>query len=184
MRHVVRFVLLAFLVVSAGAKETPLELVAKYMPIDSVTNKPTYTEVVGVDGVPASELYSRAKLWIANTYKSAEAVIDMDDKDTSTIIARGTFAIKYLTGSWDIRHSITISAKDGRYKYTINRIGVVQEATFIKGIGAVPAYDEDIDAMPKQMEKVYERINAGVQEIIASLRAAMIAPTPGTASDW
>ncbi len=184
MNMVARLVLLVILAASAGAKETTLQVIARYMPIDSITNKPTYSEVVQVEGALAGELYSRAKLWVANTYKSAEAVIDMDEKNSATIIVKGRFSIKFMTGPWDIRHTVTISAKDGRYRYTINNLGFVSEPEYIKGVGTFPAHDEDIDSMTKQTEKVYERINLGVQAIIASLRAGMVAPTPGAASDW
>jgi hypothetical protein len=122
-----------------GQNDTPK------LPIDSLTGKITFTEVVSVDNsTNKQELYSRAREWFVKSFKSSKSVIEFEDKETGKIIGRGTFSAiteesmndnefiknkglvskelrerksKGEVGS--ISFLISIYVKDGRYKYEI-----------------------------------------------------------------
>ncbi|GAB4199695.1 MAG: DUF4468 domain-containing protein [Bacteroidia bacterium] len=84
-----------------------------------------YTEVVQVDSVSKNELYNRAKVWFATTYNSVNDVLQIDNKEEGMLI--GKAIMKYepnvFTGSeqtkGNIKYTIKIFVKDGRYKYEI-----------------------------------------------------------------
>lgn len=84
-----------------------------------------YTDVVVVDSsLTKAELFNRAKAWIASTYKSANAVIQMEDKDAGILIGKGVFVVNWSTAliknlSTDVPHTIKLLFKNGRYKYEI-----------------------------------------------------------------
>lgn len=73
----------------------------------------TVTDVVTVDSTLNKQtLYSNALSFFAVEFKSANNVIQMKDSDAGKVIGKG------IAGSRDI--TITITCKDGRYKYEID----------------------------------------------------------------
>jgi hypothetical protein len=112
------------------------------------------SEVVSVDSSFTKEiLYSNALSFFANTFNSANNVIQMKDPETGKIIGRG------LLGKDKRDVTITISCKDTKYKYEIDcdykvdetfiefgnitKCGVLKGQTFlkIKFIGNEPIID-------------------------------------------
>jgi hypothetical protein len=94
--------------------------VAPVLPIDPDTHLVAYTGVVEVPGATQAQLYSRAYEWVAKNFNSAQNVIQMQDKESGKIIAKGVvkaFVKKYDSGY----NSFTLSLylKDGKYKYDI-----------------------------------------------------------------
>jgi hypothetical protein len=85
-------------------------------PIDSSTGKFSFVEVVKVDSVDAGTLYSRAKLFIANAFVSAQDVTQLADENTKTVVCKGnmTAAVGGV-----VRFTLTIQCKDGRYRFSL-----------------------------------------------------------------
>jgi hypothetical protein len=85
------------------------------------------TEILNVDSVPAQILYSRVKLFIAENFKSAKTVIQLDDAETKTIVVKGG-VIPYIKNAFAGRtygismFTLKIQCKDNKYKYTLSDI--------------------------------------------------------------
>lgn len=125
-----------------------------------------YTEVVEVQNVDKKELYSRAKKWIVLKYKSANDVIQLDDKEDGTIIGKGNFNIKYYSRNPKIEHTIQIETKDGRFKYSISNFiySDIRGDTFA------------IEKFPKSWfgeNKLYQALDEKTQTIIADLKKSI-----------
>jgi Domain of unknown function (DUF4468) with TBP-like fold len=90
--------------------------------IDPTSSNVVYQEVVTIEGATAADIYSRAKAAIAVSYKSAQDVVQLDDGEAKRIIAKGTFDASgaMMTSSRFIRHTLTIEAKDGRYRISLS----------------------------------------------------------------
>lgn len=97
------------------------------LPIDSLSGKITYTEVVYVDSlVNKQELFSRAREWFAKAYKSSTNVIQMEDKENGKLVGKALMAVQfkafignqYFPGGY-INYTISIYIKHGRYKYEV-----------------------------------------------------------------
>ncbi|OON68852.1 DUF4468 domain-containing protein [Hymenobacter sp. CRA2] len=93
-------------------------------PIDANTQHYTYQGVVEVPGVNKDELYTRAYEWMAKTYRSANAVIQMHDKEAGRLVGKGATIVpteRTLTmiAPGFVRHTLTLYIKDGRYKYVL-----------------------------------------------------------------
>jgi hypothetical protein len=101
------------------ASATPL----KPLPFDPTTGKLVYTEVVQVPGASQAELYARAKLWFASTFKSAKDVVQAEDKEAGIIQGTGFQEIIVMAMGLPIHerlwYTIKIAIKEGRYKYDI-----------------------------------------------------------------
>ena len=79
-----------------------------------------YAGTVEVEGVTADELYSRARAWVANAYRSAQHVVQLEDKDAHRLIIKGNSRETYLMmGQVTVRHVVTIETKYGRYRYSM-----------------------------------------------------------------
>jgi len=87
-----------------------------------------YSEVVVVDStLTKNDLFSIFSDWVAKTYISANDVIQYRDKEEGKITAKGVFKV-YLDNIYGpaeagyVQHTISLSFKDGKYKYVINQI--------------------------------------------------------------
>lgn len=133
----------------------------------------TYTNVVQVDGVTKDELYSRAKKWFVTTYKSANDVIQLDDKENGEIIGKGNFRITYYARDPIVNHTITISVKDGRFKYLIT--GLVYSD--------IQGDKFPIENFPKGWagkKKLYETVDREINQLIGSIETSM----KSKAAEW
>jgi hypothetical protein len=97
-------------------------------PLPTVDGKITFSEVVHVEGTSKDELYARARLWFAEAFRSANDVLQLDDKNGGVLLGKGV--IKQETGgnnafssgpsvvkTW--RFTIKIQLRDGRYKVDV-----------------------------------------------------------------
>jgi len=90
-----------------------------------------YTEVVEVKGKTADQLYSSAREWFAETFNSANDVLQMDDPTAGKLIGKGytvisesyvtKVALMQIPGQIDFKlwYTVKIYIKEGRYKYEI-----------------------------------------------------------------
>lgn len=83
-----------------------------------------FTDVVKVDSIDATTLYSRAKLFIAQSFVDNKAVTQLNDDAGKQIYAKGNLRVscKDFLGNHEygtVAFAVTIQAKDGRYRYSI-----------------------------------------------------------------
>lgn len=94
------------------------------LPINSISGKIVFTDVIQIDNATSKELFYRAKQWLAKTYVSVKNVTQMEDIDQGTLMVKAiipvytTFAVKAKLGV--VSYTFTISVKDNRYRYVIS----------------------------------------------------------------
>lgn len=80
------------------------------------------------DSIPKTknEIYSLTKMFIAETWKSAQAVIQNDDKESGLILIKGStiegeeyWGTKYI---YVYNYTVTFRMKDNRYKMTLDNV--------------------------------------------------------------
>lgn len=113
-------------------------------PIPMVDKKVNYSEVVTVDSSSKKDvLYGKSKLWFANTFKSSNNVVQLDDKENGIILGKGTIIKNEVKGLTNIRKTwnftIKIQVKDGKYKAEIYDINYIWEMPG-NTIGQAPSY--------------------------------------------
>jgi hypothetical protein len=101
------------------------------LPVDTETRKVTYTGVVPVKDANQSELYTRAKLWLFQTYDEVK-VIKVDEKDAGLLIIRAYTDIPVrlsqmatIPTKQEVGYTLMLNFKDGRYKYTITNYQLI-----------------------------------------------------------
>ncbi|MBR5652349.1 MAG: DUF4468 domain-containing protein [Bacteroidales bacterium] len=101
--------------VSVFAKAQTKENVTK---VDEII---TISEVVTVENMTANEIYNSVLLWVNSAYNSPKTVIQNQDKEIGLVTIK---AIKQESKSlgFGFEYRLSIQARDGRFKYTINNI--------------------------------------------------------------
>lgn len=142
--------------------------------------KITYTGVVYPDSIAKDELYRRAKQWFVNTYTSANAVLQMEDKDAGQIIGKGYFTSLwkltfYANQAVDVYHTINIQMKDDKYRYEITDFRVKYDTEASQYISArhVDMPLEDWKMKGKNTDAFFVDVDSQVKEIISSINKAM-----------
>lgn len=137
------FLLMPF--ITKGQIFTPSE----YFPMKD--GKIVYEKVLDSLSLNKDALFAASKKWIANNYKSAESVIQSEDKTTGQIIGKGMSTVilseegSFLTTGFDYKYSIQIDVKDNKC-----RLRVYDIKRFIKSSSVLVA------DMETPLETLYE----------------------------
>ena len=183
----VLFLVFSFML-SFGQKETPK------LPIDSNTNKITYSEVVTVDSLTSKqELYSRAREWFAKTYNSSKEVLQMEEKESGKILGKALIQVYYKMLGMDhehgyINYTITIAVKDGKYKYEITDLH--HKGQFVQD-GMSPSYGlcENMINSGTSRQKLYNYClyvaDRDIKNLIIDLKSSMnLKSNKNTPEQW
>lgn len=138
---------------------------------------PTYQGVVTTK-IPAKDLYTKAKLWIAENFKSANDVIQLDSPETGSIICKGIYVQNAGTLTEFRGHfTFKIEAKDNRFRYTITVTDIRS------GTKDVSSYQYFIDHFEgRYARKFDEEFKAVLKQWI--LKIANATTNNSTDDDW
>ncbi|MFA9371888.1 MAG: DUF4468 domain-containing protein [Labilibaculum antarcticum] len=153
-----------------------------------------YTEVVEVPGKNADQLYSTAREWFAETFKSADDVLQMDDPVAGKLIGKGLVKVPIVSGKYSVatnmRFTIKVFVKDGRYKCDITNILIgggegatideYESACGYEGVkialikaGMPNAKDKMINKILANNKVNFPRFPKEIEKIIESLKVKM-----------
>ncbi len=100
------------------------------LPINEKTSLITFEEVVQAEGKDKNELYSIYREWFVNWFKSAEDVLQMDDKENGILIGKGfqdiTVVVFGMPLVEKLHYRVKFVLKDGRFKYIISNLSTQQ----------------------------------------------------------
>jgi hypothetical protein len=105
-------------------QEATRQLMAQVsLPIDPTTRLISYSQVVQVPNASKNELYARAKIWFASTFKSAQSVIQADEKEAGVLIGKGwqQVYVRILGTPLSVKlwYTVKLSFKEGKYRYEL-----------------------------------------------------------------
>jgi hypothetical protein len=158
---ILAFVLAGSTFISKAQKE---QLVTPYaVPVDSVSELITYEKVVEVKGVSEEELYKRINDWFHTFYKNPSEAIRENDSVNHTIVGKPRFRLSNTaekdgmkTEAGLVQYTITVSSRNGRFKYEITAFNVKQASYFpcekwldTKAISYMPAYNDYLQQLDK-----------------------------------
>jgi hypothetical protein len=89
------------------------------LPIDSTDNNITYKAVIKIPKATSEQIYSKIRAWMANIYNSANNVLQMDDKASGTLIAKGVFSYPNLHYPSFVKYILTVNIKPEKFRITI-----------------------------------------------------------------
>jgi hypothetical protein len=151
--------------------------------LPKVDGKIIYTGVVDVPNTSKDELFDRAKIWFVNSYRSANDVLQLDDKANGRLIGKGYFEQYDRTLNVSVYHTISIYVKDNKYKYEITNLNT---KFFASGGGIVTGgwVENTLEHWDtKKSSKFIISVNARIQGTISMLEDAMKNANK-TSDDW
>jgi hypothetical protein len=129
----------------------------------------SFERIVEVTGYSKDQIYSFSKIWVAENFKSAKAVIEYDNKEEGVIIGNGVIPYPCSgglscmgTADWKVPFTMRIDIKDQKFRLTFSNIRLVWPDA-----PGRPAYD----GPPNQrgMDPIRPALLKFVDEIIASM---------------
>ncbi len=139
MKRILIFLMMSFSVFYTNAQQmAPSEIVNNNIfPLDE-NGKITYSEVVDANNITSDELFLRAHTWVANRFKSANNVIQLNDKEAGRLIGKGNLDAGIPKSNSGIIKSgilvfvyftVDIQVKEGKYKYSFTDLHCISAGT-------------------------------------------------------
>jgi hypothetical protein len=153
------------------------------LPHDQSTGKVLYTGIVEFQSLSKSDLFDKISVWFAKTYVSSKEVVQLQKRDSGTIIGKGAIPVTVtfppaglVAGLYGetpygvVYYTISVYVKDGKYKYEI--ADLLHEGN-VKGtdvsMGAIERWKESRIGTDAQKEIRIE-VNTKVNQLIQNLK--------------
>jgi hypothetical protein len=165
------------------------------IPKDSATGKYSYQGIIKVDSANKQELYSKAKTWVLRTLKSSDNMIELDDKDYSTIIGSGTIImnnagysgmLSYSFENGKLNFKVIFQFKDGKVKYTFDNFSYSANKVFNVSYkeGEILSPLENLDLNKKAKEQVLQDASTKMNTIVSSFTSEILTTKNKPKDDW
>lgn len=131
-----------------------------------------FDRVVEVPGASKDKIYDGTRIWIAENFRSAKAVLEYENKESGTLIGNGN--IKYpcqgmdciAKSDWSTHFTMRVDTKDGKFKVAFSNLRISWTASSRMGAGdrAVAMQGELDDIKPALLaygDQIAESINKG-----------------------
>jgi len=125
-RVVLVLVVMAFSTVCwADSTDTVKAVVPKDTSWVSKTGSLEFGGIVQVPGLSGRDLYSRLEVWFAQSFKSANNVLQVRDKESCTLVGSALFRyypVVLVSSTWIqgvVRYDVKMECREGRFKYTV-----------------------------------------------------------------
>lgn len=153
------------------------------MPTSTTEPMTTYQRIVDVPNVKQDMVYEGARQWVAKSFKSANSVIQYQDKSTGSIIGKGNIdypcqGIECLASAKStIEFTLKVDSKDNKARVSFNDLNL-----------HTPSYYNGVMMAPETNYKIYSdaqktRVKALLDAVVDNL-ASDIAKTGTTDKNW
>lgn len=75
-------------------------------------------KIIEIQDAPKAALYDKSRMWYASNFRSANAVIQYENKENGTIMGNGTLSDSIMMVRHTLRFSIVTEVKDGKARIT------------------------------------------------------------------
>lgn len=167
MKHLIGSVI-AFFALAAGAASaaTPAQLAEINKPVEQVFEAPGYDK---------AQIYGSTKVWIAENFRSAKAVMEYENKEEGTLIGNGVipypckgFLDCLGKPEWKVRFTMRVDTKDEKFRVTFSNINLIWPGAVYNGV-----YTRANDGSPLNSLKDREKISAALLEFGPQIQAAL-----------
>lgn len=151
----------------------------------NANNKVEYADVIAVDSVNAEKIFSNAKMFVTNAFKSGKDVTQLVDESAKTIVGKGTMSVVVSKGmgmTWSgyVHFTLSLFCKDNKYKYSFTDFVLHYQPGTRAPMQTNPLEDNNPQKITdKQWMNVKEQTNDVVNKMIADLKKQM-----ASQNDW
>lgn len=130
----------------------------------------TLESVYEAPSMTKDQIYSLTKIWIAENFRSAKAVIEYDNKEEGTLIGNGV--INYpssgfdsmIKGDWKATFTMRVDVKDNKFKLTFSNIGLI-----LPGQAGARPYDGPV-GQKSDLDKIKAKLQTLGPEIVIAIK--------------
>ncbi|MDO8997240.1 MAG: DUF4468 domain-containing protein [Sediminibacterium sp.] len=112
-----------------------IDLLIKKLPL--VNDEIRYEEIIVDSALKGKDVYRNARKWLVETFNDSKAVIEFVDEERNHVIGKGLIRFSFSSGLLfykdQLEFVISITGKDGKYKYEIYNFRLSQA---IAGLGS------------------------------------------------
>ncbi|MDN5211596.1 DUF4468 domain-containing protein [Fulvivirgaceae bacterium BMA12] len=137
-------------------------------------------EVVRVQSLSQEQLFLKAKSWILETLKPSDNLVYIDAENHRMVATINQLLEDRNTS---VSYKVTLAFKDGRYKYTIDRlIYTYVQNWFNMGAVKVSIPLESMKFSERKKAKIYNQINRELRPFVTTMMQSI--KNPGKIADW
>ncbi|QDA59296.1 DUF4468 domain-containing protein [Hymenobacter jejuensis] len=169
---------------AASAQQVPYTF--SILPLDNATHKVVYTAVVPVAGASKDQLFSRAQEWSAQQVRDYKATELRNNQEVGVVRTR----ITRKKGQEAYTYAVSVSVKDGFYKYLITNILYTEPDYLRAGKYSTGPTTTSIEKIvytrpSKYRDQKLTEVDAHAKKIINDLIKNMLhKPTDDLATQW
>lgn len=110
---------------------------AGMMPVDK--SQLTFDRVVEAPGMTKDQIYDSTRMWIAENFRSAKAVLEYENKEAGTLIGNGSMqypcsGMDCLTkNDWKTHYTMRVDIKDSKFKVSFSNLRITWPAKYSYG---------------------------------------------------
>jgi hypothetical protein len=167
--------MVAFGAFAQKKKDVPPPPPPPQLPMDNA-NKITYEEVVDVPGKSADEIYRKVSSWFHSYYKNPGEVIRENDSLKKSITGKPRFRISNpadkegnKSDAGLVQYTITVTAKDGRFKYTLTEFNWKGNSYY----ACEKWYDTALPSHTPAMDEYLRQTDNNAKSTAADLKSAV-----------
>ncbi len=162
---------------------------AQYPPVDSLTEKYTYDDVVRVDSVAADTLFRRGRDWFQEQYKMER--LNVESAADRKLSHAGSFTVYFDPTDRNqrseilVKYTATVLVKSGRYRYTFTDFVFVTAADLAQSETMESYYGRHSPIANKRFTKMKAEIQAQLDKRVNDLIQDLGRAMNGTSeNDW
>ena len=170
---------LPFISKAQDEKEKEDSLIAMFLPKDSNGTIKLF-KVITVNNANANAIYSKAKLFIAETFVSTKDVMQLNDDASFTIVAKPAITTKtrwLVEYNGFVDYTLKIECKDNKYRYTITDFTFSYIDRFGKKITSPLEANRPTIYTKGMWRDVMLQTASGIQLLTSSLQKKLVANT-------
>jgi hypothetical protein len=135
----------------------------------------TFDAIFEVPGFTKDQIFNSTKIWIAENFHSAKAVLEFENKEQGVLIGNGS--IKYpcsgleclAKDDWSIPFTMRVDMKDGKFKLTFSNLRLSWPPSYNSTYGASSGHDAPINQRGDLLAAKPKLLDFG-NEIIAAVQ--------------
>lgn len=139
----------------------------------------TFEIIFEMPGYSKEQIFNGAKIWIAENFRSAKAVLEYENKEEGTIIGNGNTA--YPCGgieciakyNWKLHFTMRVDIKEQKFRLTFINLEKSWPPSWDRTFGAQPGYQGPI-IMQGEMERIKPVLLRFGDDIFASLQKGTV----------
>jgi len=134
----------------------------------------TFERIVEAPGYSKEQIFNGTKIWIAENFKSAKAVLEYENKDAGTIIGNGIISYPcsgldcIAKADWKVPFTMRVDIKDQKFRLTFSNLHLSWPPSYNRTFGAQAGHDgpistqSDLDAVKPELLKFGDQILASL----------------------